>query len=82
MYQVITKEIHIFALPNQIQRKSFTGMMKEKSCIFSHFSALQGCDTMEGKNRESSDRQAIRRTEAGPSPSLTKPWRSTSWTFC
>lgn len=55
---------------------------KKKSCIFSRFSALQGCGTMKGKNRESSSSQAITGMEVVPFPPLTKPWRTTSWTFC
>lgn len=80
-YQVITKEIlSFFALPNQMILKNFTGMRIE-SCIFGNFSALQGCGTMAGKNRESSGSQATR-TEVEPFPLLTKPWTTTSWIFC
>lgn len=35
--QVITKAIHIFALPNQILWKSFAGMRKEKKLYFQSF---------------------------------------------
>lgn len=78
--QVITKAIHIFALPNQILWKSFAGMRKEKKLYFQSFFCFKRL-WFHGKNRESSGSQATRRTEVGPFPPLTKPWTATSCTF-
>lgn len=51
MYQVITKAIPIFALTNQILWKSFTGMRKERSCIFSQFSCFTRSWYMTGEKQ-------------------------------